>query len=537
MTSSRSPSGAPTRRPPHFRARDSYSTLAYLPDEPGMAWSAMPDGELPDVAQVVASRVDVNAFMEYVFTDSVGGAPLVQGEIHRAWHAHIDMHPRALILAPREHGKTEQVVIGRVLWELGRDPQLRVKIVCQDDETSKKRLTSIQGHIERNPRLKLVFPDLRPNPELSDWSKHSGTIARQGEDKDPSVEACGILSAGVGGRADLLVFDDVVDFRNAISQPALREVFKDAFRNVWVNLLSRAGRAVYIATPWHEDDLTHELERSPAWSTLRMPIGEDMSPIWPEMWPKSRLEERLLDIMPRAFSRGFRLLALSDEDAIFRAVTACIRPDLSGQHIRDEWPRYVGVDLGHSRRKARLSGPEKPYTVIFCLAVDPRGRRWPVEIRRGHWTGPETARQIVDVHEQHLPEVIVIENNAYQDTLLDWLGMVETATPMPLRAFTTGAQKADEVVGLPGLAAEFDGLNWIIATDGVGIEDVDRQHGAVWKWMEEMRGYPVAPLSDTVMACWFAREGSRPKFQLRGPWDRDRLTSQTDAEREIYGDE
>ena len=92
-----------------------------------------------------------------------------------------------------------------------------------------------------------------------------------------------------------------------------------------------------------------------------------------------------------------------------------------------------------------------------------------------------------------------------------------------VRSFTTGANKADELVGLPGLAAEFDNGAWIIPTNGVGIEDEDRQIGAVWSWINEMRRYPGMALSDTVMACWFAREASRDKFAPKPLFDRKRL--------------
>lgn len=453
-------------------------------------------------------RDDFNAFMEYCFRDARTGQPYIQAQIHREWHAFIDTHHRALILAPREHGKSDQIAIGRTLWELGRNPQLRVKIVSEDDPTAKKRLKAVKGHIERNKRLHEVFPGLKRHPELDDWTQHTITVNREGEDKEPSVEAAGILSSAVGGRADLLIFDDVVDFQNAIAKPTMRELVKESFREVWINLLADEGRAIYIATPWHQGDLTHELGDNPEWAILRQPIREDFTPLWPEMWPTERLQQRAREIGGRAYARGFRLIALSDEDALFRAITRCLRPDLDRTHIQAHWRTYTGVDLGHSRRKASSgrARKEKPYTVIFTLALDEQKRRWPVEIRRGHWTGPETAKQIIEVHQRHLPEAIVVENNAYQDTLLDWIRLVTPDATIPLEPFTTGANKADEQTGLPGLAAEFESGAWIIPTSGGHGEDCRCE---LCVWVDEMKNYPAAPLSDTIMACWFAREAAR----------------------------
>ena len=182
------------------------------------------------------------------------------------------------------------------------------------------------------------------------------------------------------------------------------------------------------------------------------------------------------------------------------------------------------MDLGHSKRKTSGKGyrKERPRTVIFTIAVDENKRRWPVEIRRGHWSGPETARQIIAMHQRFLPEAITVENNAYQDTLIDWIKLVTPDASIPLRPFTTGANKADEQIGLPGLAAEFENGAWVIPTDGGHGEDCHCEHCV---WISEMRNYPAAPLSDTVMACWFAREGAR-RIGLSGHLDPEQVQSQ-----------
>ncbi len=462
-------------------------------------------------------RTDFHAFMEYCFTDTETGRPLKQGKIHRQWDAHIRKHDRAMIVAPREHGKTEQIPIGRALWELGRNPQLRIKIITQSDSTAVKRLTSIKGHIDRNPRVGEVFPDLRRHPDLDDWSKHTITVDRKGEDKDPSIEAVGVLSSGTGGRADRIYYDDLVDFRNAIAHPALRELVKDTFQDVWSNLLTKTGRAVYIATPWHEDDLTAALKGNSEWAVLEQPIGEDLIPIWKAGWTQERLAARRREIGDRAFARGFRLRPFSDKDQIFRAISRCLRPDLSIQDIDPRWPRFTGVDVGHAKRKAMTRSTtaqnKKPYTVIFTFALDPESRRWPLDIRRGHWSGPETANQVIDVNDQHHPEAIVVENNAYQNTLIDWIEQTSKDKSIPLQAFTTGANKADEMIGLPGLSAEFENLIWVIPTDGLEEDELGEEWPESWfAWIVEMKGYPAATLTDTIMACWFAREGVRRRL-------------------------
>src|ERR1051326_1864254 len=74
------------------------------------------------------ARRDPNNFAEFAFTDSEG-QPLCQALVHRELQAFLGRHARALVELPRDHGKSVQVCI-RVLWELGRRPSLRVKLVC-----------------------------------------------------------------------------------------------------------------------------------------------------------------------------------------------------------------------------------------------------------------------------------------------------------------------------------------------------------------------------------------------------------------------
>jgi len=59
------------------------------------------------------------------------------------------------------------------------------------------------------------------------------------------------------------VIDDVVDRRNAIVQPSLRQQVIDTIKETWMSRLEPWGWMVYVATVWHEDDLTHHLVLDP----------------------------------------------------------------------------------------------------------------------------------------------------------------------------------------------------------------------------------------------------------------------------------
>ena len=81
--------------------------------------------------RLLSPPLDVNDFAELCFTDTAGGL-LRQARVHGDLQAFLDRHRLALIELPRDHGKSVQICI-RILWELGRNPNLRVKIVCASD--------------------------------------------------------------------------------------------------------------------------------------------------------------------------------------------------------------------------------------------------------------------------------------------------------------------------------------------------------------------------------------------------------------------
>jgi phage terminase large subunit-like protein len=278
--------------------------------------------------------------MELVFQDK--GQAISQQWFHREWQQAMTDFPRVMIIAPRDHGKTTQVPVGRALWELGRDPNLRIKIVCQSDGKAMERLFEIATHIEQNKTLHEIFPNLAP-AERGSWTKHKLVVSRDRISKDASIEAVGITSTATGGRADILIADDVVDRRNALQYPALREMIKHAWKSDWTQLLEPEGKIWYICTLWHNSDLSHELKRNAAFKVIEHSIGPNFEPIWPSKWGEKELRARALEIGTVEFDRSFRNIALSGE--IATVDPKWIRYYEGSAPPLSELVRITGVDL------------------------------------------------------------------------------------------------------------------------------------------------------------------------------------------------
>jgi len=228
---------------------------------------------------------DINAFAEFVIKDSNTTLRIRQAQLHRLIQAHIDWCQahgvHAGIVAPWGHGKTEQIAIARPIWYLGRDPESRIMLVCNTDPNARKRLIAVRGYIERDPDLRRVFPGLRPRARMGSrskekWSDHVLLVERKSRGKDASLEAWGIFSSAMGGRCNILIFDDPVDEKNAILEPSLRPKVVDTVKT-WLSRLEHGGFCIYVATCWHKDDATHDLVKNPRFCFLWVAVSDDLT--------------------------------------------------------------------------------------------------------------------------------------------------------------------------------------------------------------------------------------------------------------------
>jgi hypothetical protein len=233
--------------------------------------------------------------------------------LHRTLQRHLSSPGHALVEFPRDHGKTTQVML-RVLWELGRNPALRVRIVCASETIARDRSRYLRRCIESSATLRAVFPQLQRGEP---WTATAFSVARPAGILGPSVAAFGIHAASTGTRADLLVCDDIVDVK-AIHSKAERDRTADDFFNNLLNLLEPHGRFWGLSTPWHADDLNARLRKNDAFRLLRKAIDPDLTPVWPRHWPSERLVQRRAEIGSAAFARGYRLTPLAEDEVVIR---------------------------------------------------------------------------------------------------------------------------------------------------------------------------------------------------------------------------
>jgi len=353
-------------------------------------------------ADVEAARRDPSAFVEFCCTDHEG-RPLVQAHVHREIQDFLSLHAKAIVELPRDHGKTVQIC-ARVLWELGRNPALRIKIVCATERIAEDRGRFLRRAIQNILRLREVFPRLRP---AEPWAATCFSVERPAEVIGPSVVTLGVGGGLTGTRADLLVCDDIVDVKS-LTSAAERERVKAYFRDNLMNLLEPDGRCWCLFTPWHANDLNAELKRDGAFEHMRRAVGAPERAVWPERWPRQRLVERRREIGSASFARGYRLLPLNED------IMA----------IKPEWVRFWEVrphaprDEDDRERIILAVDPAvsaNPAADASALVVLSRWASGPVRCLQAtarQVSTPDLVRLIDDADRRWQPELILFESNS-----------------------------------------------------------------------------------------------------------------------------
>lgn len=476
-------------------------------------------GELLERVHVSLARIDPAAFVQFALRHETNeDLEIVNAQHHEDWHRFLDDNPIAVLFAAVEHAKTQQIAIGRALFALGTNPNRTIAIVSDTEGQAKKNGTAIMRHIAENPRVRRVFPGLRPSPLPTDpWSELRFTVERSSlSAKDPSVQCLGVMGAINGSRLDVLIFDDLLDLRNTATNEQIAKILN------WIDTtaltrLREDGVLWWIGTPWKRNDPMHVVAARPGVARLEHaavlnpdePDPARWIPRWPEQWSVARLRKKWRTMDPLAFARKYLLRIRNDEDARFDL--AWIRRAFDfGRGYRLELrqpviegvlaPCFTGVDLGIGRKK------KNHRSAVVTIAK--HGARFRiVGLRSGKWKAPELL-QIIRDETTRFRSIAYVENNQAQDFLVQFATEgINGADSLPVVGFTTGANKHDPSFGVESLAVDLRNSLWIFPSGDGTDEDIDPELLALRADLEFYD--PTAHTPDRLMALWFARMASR----------------------------
>jgi len=453
---------------------------------------------------------------------------------------------RVLLLAPRDHGKTE-LAISIALRAVCLNRNIRILWISESSTAARKRVMRLRTLLQ-SPRVVEDWesapsvgcgPFRQPNAdgEKPKWTETQIYVTRTLASVDPTIEAVGTGGGITGGHFDLILCDDLEDDRTVFSA-AQRAKTRNWWRGTMLPMLSKGGTIMVIGTRKHHDDLYAHLKKSAAWRTIedkailgpipkhkvhthwdertqeevidRVEVLEPVNVLWPEERPIEYLLEERYVMTTLVFSREFQHEVQDDTNAAYR-MDWLEAAKARGRHLRlGQMPPGVdllvvqGWDLALVDDEAKAEAQDSDFSVGMTIGrCKQTGDRYLLGIYRQRGMTPGAIRGAVLGQFQSFGglstvRAVAVERNAFGN--LHYMGLQKT-TDLPLKPhMTTGAKKADPWDGVASMGNHFENGKWVLPYH----EDDEAGRALVDVLVAELWGLGKEKHDDTVLALWIA---------------------------------
>jgi hypothetical protein len=509
--------------------------------------------ELPSFTEFSSKYLGVE-----VFTHQRHWIDLLEGTTPSEVHPSIIYEPGdpdlIIINTPPEHAKSTTITVNYALYQICRNPNIRILVVSKTQAMAQKFLLSIKNRLT-HPRyqdLHLAFGPPGGFEKNSDsWKQdliYLSSEARNSGEKDPTVQAIGIRGHIYGARADLIIMDDCVDHTNAHEYEKQIDWIQS---EVMSRIDNDGGKLLVVGTRLRPKDLYSELrdpmrypdETSP-WTYFAQPAVlefNDDPKDWKTLWAKTN--------MPPVSGKGIPdengLYIKWDGDALFKK-RGRMSPNLwamvyQQQQVHEDavFPgdsvkgvingaRNIGI-IPKNKAGNRPEGMDglvvvagldpamAGYTACVCLAIDINNqKRYLLDVSNVQGMKPDAIREVIkDWTDKYGISEWRVEKNAFQAMLTQDREVREylTARGATLKEHHTGNNKWDTDFGVASLTTLFHGHE-----DGTNLIEFPSTHmseGLKALIEQLVTWYPDAPKSqktDCVMAFWFAELAARDRI-------------------------
>ena len=338
-----------------------------------------------------ACRADPNPFIEYVLD-------VKQAPVHEDLQDFYTEHNDCGAGLSRGHGKTVQTIT-RTAWDIGKDPSERIKYIQQNKDEAAKSVGMCKTIIESD-RFRDVFPDIKP--DATKWGTMAFRVVNDGLHRDSTLEGAGIFGHA-GGRASMIVYDDICDLENAIRQPSMRSQVKEAVANTWSKMLVGKRKVRRVFTPWHVADIGAEWRKqlgADGRLFWRPCIGFE-SP-WPEFWTEERLRFENSEHGPVSYARAYLLEPVSAELLIWPH-------EWLDDALFDQMPREaeksgsfaMTIDWAFTEKRTIKTGKssDPDWSVALIAKITPKGHVWVHDMIRVRKPYPEFCKLAIQAGE------------------------------------------------------------------------------------------------------------------------------------------
>lgn len=186
------------------------------------------------------------------------------GNIHRdtiSWWTASNAKSNQLLLLPRDHMKSAMVAY-RCVWELTRNPSLRILYISSTSNLATKQLKFMKD-ILTSDRYRAFWPEmvLEEEAKREKWTEREISVdhPQRKEDaiRDPSIFTAGLTTNIIGMHADIIVLDDVVVANNAYTSQGREKVLEQY--GFLASIAGTGSKEWIVGTRYHPNDLYSSL--------------------------------------------------------------------------------------------------------------------------------------------------------------------------------------------------------------------------------------------------------------------------------------
>jgi predicted phage terminase large subunit-like protein len=329
---------------------------------------------------------------------------------------------RLMVFMPPRHGKSFVTSQRFPAWFLGKHPNRFVISASYGQELADDFGRAVRDLVA-DAQQKAIFPDCQ-------LSGDSGSMHRFNTTSGGSYFAVGRGAAITGRGAHLLLIDDPLKDSQEARSDAVRRELQSWYSNVAYTRLQPQAAIVIIQTRWHTDDLAGWLLREhfeERWEVINMPAlaEEDESfrktgeALWPSRYSLDSLETIRRAVGGAAWQSLYQQRPVAAAGAIFK---------------RDWWKSYT--DPPHfnfvlqSWDTAFKTGTENDYSVGTTWGRAENGY-YLLDLWRGRVEFPELKRQVEILASKHKPNIIIVEDKASGQSLVQEFQRMTTLPVVP----------------------------------------------------------------------------------------------------------
>ena len=326
-----------------------------------------------------------------------------------------------LQLAPRGFGKSTILTITRAVYEIIRNPNVRILIASNTQLQAEVFLREIKFHLEHNPRVLEYFGSFASDDK---WDIREIVVSpRTSSAKESTVTCVGVSGAVASRHYDIIIADDLVDEENSRT-----EIQRDKVKTWWYKTLVPCcepdGKIYILGTRYHYLDLYGHLTKNEYADNHQIipAIYPDGSTPWPEKFSLEWLQKRKEQMGSIIFNSQYQNDTSLMKGHIFKEEWFRFydqQPDWDSMHF------FIGCDPAATKRDALLSG-RKLDTDWWTIVVGAKQRKddgsygaevYVKEVWRSRCTKEEYIEKLRQLNDHYKPLRVVIETVASQEYL------------------------------------------------------------------------------------------------------------------------